>query len=122
MAHSTHSLNTQTGGGTIPYMAPEQIHGKPREASDQYALGITVYEWLCGTRPFTSTATEIAMQHMFKPPPPLREKLPTFLPDVEQVVRIALAKEPQQRFASVHAFAQALTVASQQVNHPKPTT
>src|SRR5439155_12668454 len=39
--------------GTLPYMSPEQIRGKPCFASDQYALGIVVYEWLCGSRPFT---------------------------------------------------------------------
>src|SRR2546430_4533557 len=36
--------------GTAAYMAPEQFQGKPRPASDQYALGIVIYEWLCGER------------------------------------------------------------------------
>src|SRR5947209_506096 len=35
--------------GTASYIAPEQLSGKPEFASDQYALGIMVYEWLCGT-------------------------------------------------------------------------
>jgi len=48
------------------------------------------------------------------PPPPLRQKVPTLPPDVEQVVLTALAKEPHQRFASVQAFANALEQASQQ--------
>ena len=34
--------------GTVTYMAPEQLRGKPTPASDQYALGIVIYEWLCG--------------------------------------------------------------------------
>src|SRR6266849_4873083 len=55
IAQSSRSLNTQDGAGTIPYMAPEQILGKPRFASDQYALGIIAYEWICGYRPFTGT-------------------------------------------------------------------
>ena len=50
--------------GTIAYMAPEQVQGKPRPASDQYALGIVVYEWLCGERPFHGSFTEIATQHV----------------------------------------------------------
>jgi hypothetical protein len=113
VAHSTRSLNTQSGSGTVPYMAPEQIQGEPRPASDQYALGIIVYEWLCGNRPFNGTATEIAMQHLLEPPPSLCEKVPTIPSDVEQVVMTALAKDPQQRFISVQAFAQALDIAAQ---------
>ncbi len=99
--------------GTIAYMAPEQIGGKPRPASDQYALGVVVYEWLSGDRPFHGNFTEIAVQHTVTPPPLLREKVPTILPDVEQVVMVALAKEPKERFGSVQAFARALEQASQ---------
>src|SRR5256714_1282507 len=46
--------------GTVAYMSPEQIQGKPRPASDQYALGVVVYEWLTGDRPFHGSFTEIA--------------------------------------------------------------
>lgn len=112
VAHSTHSLDTEKPGGTVPYMAPEQLRGKARPASDQYALGVIVYEWLCGERPFDGTATEIAMQHLVTPPPSLREKIPTISPDVEQVVMTALAKDPAARWASVQAFAQALQAAA----------
>ncbi len=112
VAHSTRSLDTERPGGTVPYMAPEQLRGKPRPASDQYALGIIVYEWLCGERPFGGTATEIAMQHFLEPPPSLREKVPAVSPDVEQVVLTALAKDPAARFASVQAFATALQAAA----------
>jgi tetratricopeptide (TPR) repeat protein len=90
-------------------MAPEQIRGKPRPASDQYALGVTVYEWLCGARPFDgSLAIEIAMKHITEPPPPLRDKIPILSPEIEKVVMKALAKEPQQRFGSIQEFAYAL--------------
>jgi hypothetical protein len=47
------------------------------------------------------------------PPSPLRQKMPTLLPDVEHVVLTALAKDPHQRFASAQAFATALEQASQ---------
>ena len=46
------SLSIQKPAGTPVYMAPEQIEGKPSAASDQYALGVLVYEWLCGEPPF----------------------------------------------------------------------
>ncbi len=121
VTHSSRSLGTQNNAGTIIYMAPEQIRGRPRPASDQYALGIIAYEWLCGARPFNGTATEIAMQHLLEPPPSLCEKVPTISSGVEQVVMTALAKNPQQRFASVQAFACALTIASQQSNQQKPS-
>jgi len=110
-AHSTSSMSMQVPVGTIPYMAPEQIQAHARPASDQYALSIVVYEWLCGERPFEGSYTEIFAKHLMTPPPPLRQKEPTLSPDVEQVVLTALAKDPHQRFATVQAFATALEQA-----------
>jgi serine/threonine protein kinase len=88
-------------------MAPEQIEGHPRAASDQYALGVVVYEWLCGSRPFEGSVTEVMVQHMTMPPSPLHERVPTISAEVEQVVLQALAKDPNVRFASVQEFATA---------------
>ena len=113
IAHSSHYQSTKDMAGTIAYMAPEQIEAHPRPASDQYSLGIVVYEWLCGTRPFHGSYTEVAVKHSVAAPPPLRQHLPTLLPDVEYVVLTALAKQPEERFASVRAFATALEQASQ---------
>ena len=113
VAQSTRQQSLQELSGTAYYMAPEQLRGKPRPASDQYALGIVVYEWLTGTRPFAGSFSEVASQHMFEPPPALREKLPSISPAVEEVVMTALAKDPHQRFASVRSFANALEQASQ---------
>jgi len=113
VAQSTRQQSLQELSGTAYYMAPEQLRGKPRPASDQYALGIVVYEWLTGTRPFTGSFSEVASQHMFEPPPPLHEKLPSISPAIEEVVMTALAKDPHQRFASVRSFANALAQASQ---------
>jgi peptide/nickel transport system substrate-binding protein len=120
VAHSTDSLSASGQGtvGTIAYMAPEQIEGHPRVASDQYALGVVVYEWLCGERPFEGSVTEIIVRHLSMPPPPLRERVPTIPPEVERVVLRALAKEPKERFASVQEFATALEDASQRTYSP----
>ncbi len=104
--------------GTMSYMAPEQLQGKPLLASDQYGLGIMVYEWLCGTRPFQGTVIEVFNQHLSVPPAPLRQHVSELLPEVEQVVLTALAKDPGQRFASVKAFATALEQAMSQTNTP----
>lgn len=112
-AHSSHSQQTEAIVGTVSYMAPEQLQGKPRTASDQYALGIVVYEWLTGTRPFQGSFTEVASQHLLAPPPPLRQHVPDIAPAVEEVVLTALAKDYKARFVSVRAFAAALEQASQ---------
>jgi serine/threonine protein kinase len=98
--------------GTVGYMAPELIQGHPQPASDQYALGIVVYEWLCGERPFKGGVTEVATQHLVMPPPPLRARVPTLSAAVEDVVLTALTKDPNRRFGSVRAFAAALENAA----------
>lgn len=108
VSSSSISPDTKEVAGTIAYMAPEQIMGKPRPASDQYALGVVVYEWLCGELPFSGTFLETCTQHLYAPPPSLREKDSTFSLALEKVVFKALAKEPEQRFASVQEFADAL--------------
>jgi serine/threonine protein kinase/outer membrane protein assembly factor BamB len=110
--HNTNSQVRVEQSGTAPYMAPEQIMGRPRVASDQYALGVVVYEWLCGSLPFHGGFIEVLYQHINVPPEPLHAKLPTISPAVEEVILIALSKEPQQRFSSVQAFAAALEKAS----------
>ena len=113
MAQSSRYQSTQEVAGTAAYMAPEQFQGKPRRASDQYALGIVVYEWLTGDRPFHGSFSEIASQHLFVSPPLLREKVRTISPDIERVVLTALEKDPHKRFTSVQAFANALERACQ---------
>ena len=110
VAQSTHveGEGTRKIAGTLAYMSPEQLQGRARPASDQYALGIVVYEWLSGERPFQGAFGAMAGQHLFTPPAPLHEKIPAIPPAVDEVVMIALAKDPKQRFESVQAFANAL--------------
>jgi predicted ATPase/class 3 adenylate cyclase len=111
IAQSTRSQQTQDAAGSVAYMAPEQLMGKPRPASDQYALAVVVYEWLSGEPPFSGSVQEIASQHLSAPPPSLCAKVPAISPAVEHVVLKALAKDPQERFANVQAFAMALEEA-----------
>ncbi len=107
-AQSTGSQTVKEMAGTLPYMAPEQINGRPRFASDQYALGIVLYEWLSGERPFHGSVVEIATQHMMTPPPPLYGRVPGISRAVEEVLFVALAKDPLKRFDRIETFAMAL--------------
>lgn len=99
--------------GTMAYMAPEQIQGKPRPASDQYALAVVVYEWISGRKPFNGSYIEIVTQHLSAAPPPLDERTLAIPHAVQQVIQKALAKDPHQRFARVQDFADALERAYQ---------
>lgn len=112
---SLDTLSTSNpGAGTPLYMAPEQIQHHPYPASDQYALGIMVYEWLAGEAPFGgSKLLEVFSHHLFQAPPSLCERLPDLPVAVEAVVFRALAKDPQQRFACVMDFALALEDAGE---------
>jgi predicted ATPase/serine/threonine protein kinase/DNA-binding CsgD family transcriptional regulator len=112
IAQSTRSQQTQEAAGSIAYMAPEQLMGKPRTASDQYSLAAVVYEWLSGGPPFSGSPREMVSQHLSALPPPLYPKVPTISPAAEHVVLQALAKDPKERFSSVQAFARALEEAS----------
>ena len=112
LAHSSSSLSLQEVAGTAAYMAPEQFQGKPRFASDQYALGLVVYEWLTGDLPFHGSFIELGTQHLFTAPAPLHEKVPMISSGVEDVILRALAKAPQDRYASVEEFAKELERAA----------
>lgn len=114
LAPFPHMMSTQDFSGTLPYMAPEQLRGKPCYASDQYALAILVYEWLCGHHPFRGSPPELIYQHCSVPPPRLRAKNTAVSDAVEAVVLKALAKDPDERYPTVYAFAQALAQAKEQ--------
>jgi serine/threonine protein kinase len=98
--------------GTLAYIAPERILGKPSPASDQYSLGVVIYEWLTGERPFYGSREQVVWQHMYTPPPSLCRKSSAISPEVEQVVLKSLQKDPKRRFTSVQDFVNALRRAS----------
>lgn len=124
LSRTSQTQKTQDVKGTVMYMAPEQLQGHPSRASDQYSLGIVIYEWLSGSAPFQGSFAEIMSQHLSVPPTPLSQRVPIFFPSVEQVVMKALEKEPSKRFGSVQEFAEALATAfeeaSRLANAPRP--
>jgi serine/threonine protein kinase len=107
--------------GTPTYMAPEQIKGSKVEAeADQFSLGVLAYELLGHKLPFTASGYQALMfQIVNTEPASLLEANPDLPPDVDRVIRRALAKSPDQRFASCGAFADAL---EQALSRPEPPT
>jgi serine/threonine-protein kinase len=96
--------------GTPPYMSPEQFTGQPVDTrSDIYALGVMAYEMLTGKLPWeANTAWEWASKHMTEPPQPLEtQPLGPHVPEkMRHAIARALAKNREERFASVKEFFQ----------------
>jgi serine/threonine protein kinase len=116
-APKPNTLTSQEWAGTFSYMAPEQFLGKAVFASDQYALAILAYEWLCGVRPFEGSSTGLAYQHGNVPPPRLRDKDPSLPEAVEVVILKALSKQPEERYVSIINFARALERACRDTSY-----
>jgi serine/threonine-protein kinase len=99
---------TQTGTvlGTSDYIAPEQAQGqRVDEHTDVYSLGIVLYELLTGELPFSGdNFVAVAMQHINEAPPRVSSKRPEVPPRVDAAVARALAKNPQDRFATMADF------------------
>lgn len=104
--------------GTPSYMAPEQWNRRPVPATDQYALAVMTYELLTGRTPFDGRMyQQLWYQHMqMKPAPPstINSSIPH---GVDEVLLRALAKNPQNRFPSITAFARAFRQAVQSGGH-----
>jgi tRNA A-37 threonylcarbamoyl transferase component Bud32 len=111
---------TQTGTvlGTAGYLSPEQAEGKQTTAaSDRYALGVLGFELLTGTRPFQNgSITAEAAAHVHAPVPEASARAHDVPPQVDDVFRRALAKEPEQRFTSCGEFVNVLRAAYDQAD------
>src|SRR5262249_40757421 len=89
--------------GTLAYMAPEQLRGEPGdERSDLYSLAIVLYEMLCGNAPFSANSDYDLMQKQItERPVRLLGRVPELDAKVESALMRALAKKPEERFATV---------------------
>jgi serine/threonine-protein kinase len=96
--------------GTPGYISPEQAGGQPADArSDLYAVGVVLFEMLCGGPPFTGAAAiDVVRAHLLQPPPSPRKLEPGLSPQLEEIVLKALQKDPAKRFQTAEAFAAAL--------------
>ena len=106
---------TKTGMfvGTADYAAPEQIEGRELDRrADVYALGCVLYETLTGT-PTYEKDSEVALMyaHLLEPPPQVTHKRPDLSPEIDAVVARAMAKSPDDRYATTLEFATAMRKA-----------
>jgi serine/threonine-protein kinase len=108
------NLTTGLAVGTPSYMAPEQIRaGEIDVRTDLYSVGVLLFELLTGAKPFDGErAADVMRKHQEEAAPTLGSIRPGagFSPELEAVVRKAMAKQPADRFQTAGAFAGALEV------------
>jgi serine/threonine protein kinase len=107
--------------GTPAYLAPEQIQGQPQDArSDQFALGIVLYQMLTGARPFDgSSLGAVCAQILNADPEPPSRRNPAVPKALDSVVARCLAKDPANRFASCDELAAALYPLARASTQPR---
>jgi serine/threonine protein kinase len=107
---------TSTGQivGTIDYIAPEQIQGKQMDGrADLYALGCVLYQCLTGVVPFPREDTAAFMwAHVHDEPPPVSAPRPDLPPQIDHIAAKAMAKQPENRYATCRELALALRAAA----------
>jgi serine/threonine-protein kinase len=100
--------------GTIEYISPERVEGKPIDIrADIYSLAVVLFEMLCNRLPFQSDSEfELMRSHLQNPMPSFQEVGCDAPLAIEEVLRVAMAKSPEDRYGSCDAFAAALSAAS----------
>ena len=129
--HASQDALTKTGlfVGSVDYAAPEQIRGEAMDArTDVYSLGCVLYQTLTKRLPYDKDADVAKMYaHISAPPPVVTEARPDAPPALDAVIAKAMAKEPEDRYASAGQLARAAqeaivegSVPSTSRSHKKP--
>ena len=107
--------------GTVAYSAPEQLMGEDIDGrADQYALAATAYHLLTGSQLFPhSNPAVVISRHLNAPPPAIADTRPD-IAGLDSVLAVALAKDPEKRFARCADFARALGEHATTVSAPSP--
>src|SRR5512147_2867395 len=126
IAKMTQSAGTVTGSaiiGTPAYMAPEQAQGTAVDGrADIYALGIILYEMLTGKQPYEAdTPMGVAIKHITDPVPHILDANPNLPYEIEEIIQKAMAKEPEDRYATAHEMVEALHEMTRQIAAGKTT-
>jgi tRNA A-37 threonylcarbamoyl transferase component Bud32 len=113
VSNSSTGLSDQDIHGSAKYVAPEQVEGGKIDArTDLYALGVVLFEMLTGRPPFTGgNLASILAQRLVADPPSVRGLQATVPLDVDQIVRKAMAREPDERYQSAGELRDALRSA-----------
>ena len=115
---------TQTGAmmGTPPYSSPEQLDGLAERRSDIYSVGVILYEFLTGFRPFKGSFTGLIVDTQHTAPPPFAQMNPSVaVPEaVERLVMSCLAKRPDDRPGSAAELAELFRAAARSEATPYP--
>ena len=122
----THLTKTGMMVGTVHYMSPEQVRGRPLDGrSDVFSAGVILYELVAGERPFRGEGPTQVLYKIVneEPPPPDLSALGVLGPRLQSILSRALAKDPDSRYPGAAALAEELAAVLEEVQkaeHPTP--
>ena len=124
LTKSVHLTGQGTVLGTLPYMAPEQVEGRPADArTDTFALGVVLYEMTTGRAPFQGTsAASLTAAILTHEPPPISSRIPATPVSLDRVVKKCLSKDPDERWQSANDLASALRWSANDSTAQHPAT